>query len=45
MDGRELRCTEVEKQVTLTVFVEKDLTYEQHINKTVTVLKKHIKQA
>ena len=36
MDGGELQCTEVEKH--LGVFVEKDLTYEQHINKTVTVL-------
>ena len=33
-DGKELRCTEVEKH--LGVFAEKDLKYEQHIyiNKT-----------
>ena len=33
MDRRELQCIEVEKD--LGVFVDKDLKFEQHINKIV----------
>ena len=33
MNGRELQCVEVEKE--LGVFVDMDLKFEQHINETV----------